>query len=624
MRVAMRTAALCLAVGLGFIGCGRRGPPLPPLQVDPEAPQLLPLRQENGQLQIRWYAPRLASDGSVEELRLRRAVVSYRVLDLLELAAEQRAAERAAESEPEIEPDVESDVEPEGGASGGDEGLVSASDAPASGETAPDDSSDPETVTDTGAESHEATDAAATITEPVTGTTAAPPVPPPAEPDIAGAEPVAESATEPAEATEAPTATPPTARPEERPLLPGQEEPSAPAAPSPPGADPEPEALRSEADSPSQDPQTVEPPLETEAPSPDPGPEPEPDGILLDYEEQEFALLSELDSELRGEERSLHLPIEADWVGRRVEVRVRYEARGGISEESEIQSLDVTEPLPEVGEVHVEVTAEAIVLAWRDLRSELGTTTDFADPFFDVFRRRAGESGRVGRVARPGFADAEPVWGEEVCYAARLVLAGAEEERVVADPGPDPPMTGPTPENPAVPSPEEGEEGMASPLTTPPLAPPGAVPGGEDVAAVSGVPAADADDVLWAPVPVRIAGAGASALSIGPTSAETCVTPVDVFPPLPPSDLRLLWQDDRTDLSWRESASADVAGYHVYRSGPDGAPFERLTSTPVEATVFGDASRDPRAEYHYAVTALDGADPPNESPRSESRTVVPR
>ena len=134
----------------------------------------------------------------------------------------------------------------------------------------------------------------------------------------------------------------------------------------------------------------------------------------------------------------------------------------------------------------------------------------------------------------------------------------------------------------------------------------------------------EAGEAPWTPIPIRVPGAGTGALSVGPMSAEECVTPVDVFPPVPPSDLRLFWRSEATELSWRDSASTDVAGYHVYRSGPDGTGFQRLTESLVEQTSYTDAARDPRGAYRYAVTAVDGADPPNESLPSDPRTANPR
>lgn len=487
VRAAMAVLALALTVGSG--GCGRRGPPLPPLQVDPEAPRLYPLRQEGGQVVIRWHAPRLASDESVQELRLRKAIVSYRLVDILQLAAAERASRRAGSEDTEEET---AEPLPEGERS--------------------DEAPDPEPPGEEG---------------PGEG---------PSDPG-----PPAEAAVEE----------------------------SAPPAP-------EPQAEQEAQDEPDLgEPPEGEPPTEASDESSDPSPDPEPTGTLLDYEDLEFEILSEVESEIRGEERTLELPVEPDWVGRRLEVRVRYEARGGSSEESELQSLDITGPLPVLDGVSLEVGPQALTVRWRDSRSEVQEASALADPIFEVFRRRGDQRDRIGRAVGPTWADPELIWGEEVCYSARLVLAGGDDERVLPDPGPEsaPPEPGPA---------------------------------------------------SWTPIPIRVPGAGSTALSVGPTSAEACVIPVDTFPPVPPSDLRLFWQAERTQLSWRESASADVTGYHVYRSGPDGTGFERLTRDPVEETVFGDAARDPRGSYRYAVTALDGADPPNESLPSESARAIPR
>ena len=98
--------ALALVLTAGAGGCGRRGPPLAPLQVDPETPNVLPLRQENGQVVVRWYAPRLDSGGDPADLRLRKAIVSYRVVDIHALAAEERASQRQPPEEvDEAEPE---------------------------------------------------------------------------------------------------------------------------------------------------------------------------------------------------------------------------------------------------------------------------------------------------------------------------------------------------------------------------------------------------------------------------------------------------------------------------------------------------------------------------------------
>ncbi len=117
---------------------------------------------------------------------------------------------------------------------------------------------------------------------------------------------------------------------------------------------------------------------------------------------------------------------------------------------------------------------------------------------------------------------------------------------------------------------------------------------------------------------------GSTAWSAGPLSAAACVVPVDLFPPPPPSDLRLLWGPEETELSWNESPAPDLAGYHVYRWAPEGSGSERLTAVPLEVPVFRDTERDPAIAYGYAVTAVDRSDPPNESPRSPPVRATPR
>ncbi len=594
--------ALALLLGLGTAGCGRRGPPLPPLRVEPETPRLLPLREEGGQILIRWYAPRLSSGGDVEELRLRRAIVSYRVVHIHRLAAEERATQRAGEE----------DTEEEG-----------------SGEVPPEDEAVPEppesesTETQTGEEATSDSEVPETVE-------LAPEGEPPA--------PAAETAltTEPeGEAGE-------TLPDEALPAAEGQEEPAAgelPAEESDPGPGPgeapeEPGATEPEAGEPDSEglaqppepedhpePEEGEPDSEDPAEPPEPEDDPEPAGVLLDYDDLEFEVLSEVDSEVLGEERVLELPVDPEWIGRRLEISVRYEARGGSSEESEPQSLDVTGPLPPVREVSVEVGPQALTVRWLDPRAGLESASTLTDPIFEVFRRRDGPAERLGRSFGPTLADSdEVIWGQAVCYSARLVMAGGDDERMLPDPGPDS-VSGDLEANVGTEAPgfqDPEVEGVAPTDPSQESASPNEDP-------VSSAPdALEAAGAPWSPIPIRVSGTGSSALSVGPLSTEACVTPVDVFPPLPPSDLRLFWRAEQTELSWSESVSQDVVGYHVYRSGPDGSGFERLTESPIDQTTFGDGARDPRGAFRYAVTAIDGADPPNESLPSESRRANPR
>ena len=137
-------------------------------------------------------------------------------------------------------------------------------------------------------------------------------------------------------------------------------------------------------------------------------------------------MLSEIESEVPGEERVLELPVEPDWIGRRLEITVRYEARGGASEESEPQSLDVTGPLPLVEGVLVRGrAARADHLGGKDPPRRSWERRRWREPAVRSLpeaRRGIRAAGTV-RSAR-AQTDADVVWGEEVCYRARLVAAG--------------------------------------------------------------------------------------------------------------------------------------------------------------------------------------------------------
>ena len=161
--------------------------------------------------------------------------------------------------------------------------------------------------------------------------------------------------------------------------------------------------------------------------------------------------------------------------------------------------------------------------------------------------------------------------------------------------------------------PEETEEPAAS------------GPHAEDPDRVGSAAAPDAPpDPGWTPVIVRVPPTGAEAVSAGARSPEVCLVPEDLYAPPPPTDLRAFWQPEGTDLNWEASAAPDVAGYRVYRSETDDSGYELLAEAPADLLTVTDRDRDPGTEYTYAVTAVDAAGTPNESPRSAPVRVRPR
>ncbi len=89
---------------LAASGCGRRGPPQPPLRILPAPPILEPILQEGDALVVRWTAPLGDAEGFLQEdIRLRRAVIEMRVVDVREMAADLRAGNRSGATATEEE-----------------------------------------------------------------------------------------------------------------------------------------------------------------------------------------------------------------------------------------------------------------------------------------------------------------------------------------------------------------------------------------------------------------------------------------------------------------------------------------------------------------------------------------
>ncbi len=58
-------------------------------------------------------------------------------------------------------------------------------------------------------------------------------------------------------------------------------------------------------------------------------------------------------------------------------------------------------------------------------------------------------------------------------------------------------------------------------------------------------------------------------------------------------------------LTWSASTDASVSGYHVYRAASAAGPFTRLTSSPIGATTFTDASATSGATYQVRAVKLE-------------------
>lgn len=99
------------------------------------------------------------------------------------------------------------------------------------------------------------------------------------------------------------------------------------------------------------------------------------------------------------------------------------------------------------------------------------------------------------------------------------------------------------------------------------------------------------------------------------SSEATCTTPGLTEPPPPPKRVRVAVLDSGMSISWKESPSEEVTGYHVEREvlNRDGTPtdsrFRRITpaGAPVNAKVYLDRDVKRGSSYRYQVRAVDAA-----------------
>ncbi len=108
-------------------------------------------------------------------------------------------------------------------------------------------------------------------------------------------------------------------------------------------------------------------------------------------------------------------------------------------------------------------------------------------------------------------------------------------------------------------------------------------------------------------------------------SAKLLVTPRDTFPPAIPTGLVVVPSPGPAGslaaaLSWNSNREADLAGYNVYRSEPNGVRGVRMNRELVLVPAFRDATVAPGHRYDYSVTAVDRAG--NESAPSPPVSVT--
>jgi predicted small lipoprotein YifL len=105
-----------------------------------------------------------------------------------------------------------------------------------------------------------------------------------------------------------------------------------------------------------------------------------------------------------------------------------------------------------------------------------------------------------------------------------------------------------------------------------------------------------------------------------PSSPAVCVTPTDTFAPAAPKNLVAVGSEGGVSLIWEANTEADLDGYIVMRGAVEGgaapAKLAPITTEPVRDTTYRDTTAKPNVRYVYAIVAVDKTTPRNTSPES--------
>ena len=82
------------------------------------------------------------------------------------------------------------------------------------------------------------------------------------------------------------------------------------------------------------------------------------------------------------------------------------------------------------------------------------------------------------------------------------------------------------------------------------------------------------------------------------------VTNKDIYPPKPPSEVAAISNGESISLVWSPNTEPDLAGYVVYRSGPE-KKFERISDSLLTTASLVDSSVVKGQTYIYRIKAID-------------------
>jgi hypothetical protein len=119
-----------------------------------------------------------------------------------------------------------------------------------------------------------------------------------------------------------------------------------------------------------------------------------------------------------------------------------------------------------------------------------------------------------------------------------------------------------------------------------------------------------------------VVGIGAQRIESEP-SERGCITPIDVDPPLAPTNLDTVVAEGVINLIWEPNGEEDLGGYIVLRAEPGSDTLLQLTAAPISVTRFSDRNVTAGVRYTYIVRAVDSRVPlPNQSAPAEASATA--
>lgn len=119
---------------------------------------------------------------------------------------------------------------------------------------------------------------------------------------------------------------------------------------------------------------------------------------------------------------------------------------------------------------------------------------------------------------------------------------------------------------------------------------------------------------------VRSVLTGRAGVCESPAGPGFTVKPHDRFAPVAPTGIAVAVEGAQIRVYWFPNAEPDLAGYRIYRRSERESEPRPIAEVGAAESAYADAGAEPGVRYSYSVSAVDGATPPNEGPRSEERS----